>query len=70
MATLRGSTILRGAYGGNVRRRFERRAIVGAGAGGRVDDLAGTAVFLMSGEVIAAAPSVFSALREVIAAGR
>lgn len=37
-------------------------------AGGRVGDFAGGAEFLRSHEVIAAAPGVFSALRDVIAA--
>lgn len=37
-------------------------------AGGRVGDFAGGAEFLRSNEVIAAAPGVFSALRDVIAA--
>jgi myo-inositol-1(or 4)-monophosphatase len=39
-------------------------------AGGRVGDFAGTAEFLKSGEVIAASPGVFSALREVITGAR
>ncbi|HXX85985.1 MAG TPA: inositol monophosphatase family protein [Casimicrobiaceae bacterium] len=52
------------------RRDLAAGALLVHEAGGRIGDFAGTAEFLKSGEVIAAAPGVFSALREVIAGAR
>lgn len=45
-------------------------ALIVRESGGRVGDFAGGADFLRSGEVIAATPGVFNALREALAAAR
>jgi len=45
-------------------------SLVLAEAGGRIGDLAGGPGFIRTGEAIAAAPGVFNALREAIAAAR